>query len=414
MWPRQVRGITVALSCLILEVAGCFAVGKVPFLLTFPTISADTSGIYFKGETWTAVWRPEVGRPACIPTSLIQVPPPETGRTVFYGRDHFAVSGDTLWWTKGILTQNIYVLPDPTEEVLRELREVGRIGPEAVLALEETMGPVAAGAGRIWFGLILFDALSEAAISGLGWFDIETERFVRLYSADMGRCEPVWMTAFPDSILVLYHAVGEGDGRSRLYLYQIVSGDFFEVEQEAMGIAGECVLGAFRVGDSLFFSTDQGISLWHLGGDARNFATLAVASRMPVGLSLCTFDSTVMGASNEVPFDTLPPGVSTRIWWREGDWYEVAVPRPVEGFVDTDVWEKFSGVWENRLWDCVQEPCFARVRIPMRGQIQLADFIHTPLTYLGHDTTGVKIGVDAAWVRVEDVIPIFMETRPSR
>jgi hypothetical protein len=406
--------VAVALWCLVLAGVDGFAADKMPYLLTFPAISADSSGVYFRGETWTAVWRRDVGRPACVPTSFMEVPQPEDGRTASYGGDFFAVSGDTLWWRKGIVTQNTYVLPDPTHEALRELRKAGGLDPDALVVLEEKMGPVVAAAGRIWFGLVLLDALSETAISGIGWFDLETEKFVRVYSADIGPYRPRRITTFRASILVLYGSESEEGAACRSYLYERKSGHFFEMNLGAEGIGGDSVLDLVRLGDSLFFSTDRGISLWRSGQPVLNYATLAVASHTPVGLSLRIFDASVERESYEVPFDTLPPGISTRIWWKEGDWYEVAVPRPVEGFVSPDAWKEYGHVWQSRLWDCGEEPCFARLQIPMRGQIQPADFIHTPLTYLGSTSDGVKVGIDAAWVRIEEVVPILVETQSVR
>ena len=411
MRPSRVRWAMPAFLCLLLSMTSLFAVEKAPYLLTFPTISADSSAVYFQGKTWTAVWKREAKHPVCVPSSIVRIPPPANRQTISFEGDYFRASGDTLWWGKGIVARNAYVLPDPTEAAIQELRALGNIKPKLVMALGERIGPITATAGRLWFGLTLFDELSKSAIGGFGWFDIETEKFVRLYSADIGANRPQWITALHDSILILYASELEGTEDSRLYLYQIKSADFFEIGPETIGIAGEQILGAIRLGDSLLFSTDYGISLKQPNRPARNFATATVASHTPVNLSLLIFDETPGKELSEIPFDTLPRGVSTRIWWREGDWYEVAVPHPVEAFVTKDAWEEFGKVWQSRFWDCTKENCFARVQIPMRGEIQPADFIHTPLTYLGTTDQGIKIGVDAAWVRVEKVIPILVETQ---
>jgi hypothetical protein len=415
-WVRDWSNLAamVALWSLALGAVDGFAAGKLPYLLTFPAISVDSSGVYFKGEVWTAVWRRDIGHPACVPTSLVEVPQPEDGRTVYYGGDFFAVSGDTLWWRKGIVTRSTYVLPDPTRGELQELRKAGDIDPGALLVLEEKMGPIVRAHGRLWFGLVLLDELSRTAISGIGWFDLKTEKFVRIYSAEIGPYRPRRITTFRDSILVLYASESEKGVASRTYLYETNSGHFSEMNLQAEGIAGDSVLDIVRQGDSLLFSTDHGISLWRLGRRVLNYATLAVASRAPVGLSVRIFDATLRGEFREVPFDTLPPGVSTRIWWEQGDWYEVAVPHPVEGFVSSDAWNEYGHVWQSHLWDCAEEPCFARVEIPMRGQNQPADFLHTPLTYLGSTPDGVKVGIDAAWVRIDEVVPILVETQSVR
>ncbi|MBU1707276.1 hypothetical protein KKB28_05105, partial [bacterium] len=131
----------------------------------------------------------------------------------------------------------------------------------------------------------------------------------------------------------------------------------------------------------------------------------------PVLMSLRTFDSVIEREHTEVPFDTLPPRVSARVWWKAGDWYEVAIPNPVEGFVSTQDWEASGHIWRERYWDCPGDDCFARVQIPMKGRNHSADFIHTPLKPLGSTLDGMKVGVDAAWVRAEDVVPILMETK---
>ncbi|MFH1010219.1 MAG: hypothetical protein V1784_03170 [bacterium] len=393
----------------IFQTGSLLADTKVPYLQTFPIISADSSTVYFQNETWTAVWRHELGRPACVPCSLVRPPEPNRNRVVFYKGDRFFVSGDTLSWAKGIITGKTYVLPNPTDDALRELRRAGGIKPEATLSLGEEMGPIAAGSDRIWFGLVLFDELSQSAVSGLGWFDLETEKFVRLYSAAIGKRRPHWITAFGDSVLVLYSPATQQEENSRLYLYQVPSGEFLETNPRDLGITGDHFLSALRSEDSVLFSTDYGISVWQPERPARNFATLSVSARMPVGLSFRTFEP-----QSEVPFDTLPPGVSTRIWWQEGEWMEVAVPRPVQGFVAAESWEQFGQRWQKRYWDCPQDTCFARVQIPMGGQPHPADFIHTPLTYLGPAPEGVTIGVNAAWVRIQDIVPVFMETQLQR
>ncbi|MBM3324977.1 MAG: hypothetical protein FJY66_04850 [Calditrichaeota bacterium] len=401
--------LTALCLYVIIPFGNLLAETKLPYLQTFPIISADSLGVYFRNETWTAVWRYGLGRPACVPCSLVRPPEPDKNRAVFYKGDRFFVSGDTLSWAKGIVTGKTYVLPNPTDDALRELYKVGGLKPQATLALGEEMGPIAAGSDRIWFGLVLFDELSQAAVSGLGWFDLETERFVRLYSADIGRLRPRWMAVFGDSVLVLCSFAAQQEENSRLYLYQIHSGEFLETSPRDLGIAGDHFLSALRSGDSVFFSTDYGISLWQPDKPARNFATLSVSARMPVGLSFLTFEP-----EGEVPFDTLPPGVSTRIWWQAGEWVEVAVPRPVQGFVSSESWAEFGEIWQKRYWDCPQDSCFARIQIPMSGEPQAADFIHTPLTYLDSAPEGVKIGVNAAWVRIQDVVPTFVETQLHR
>jgi hypothetical protein len=389
------------------------AADKVPFLTTFSAISADSTTVYFQGAEWTAVWKRHAQRPACVPVNMVKVSPAGYGQTISYQGDRFIISGDTLRWAKGVVTGKIYVLPEPTDDALRELRRAGKLSTKATLSLIEEMNAIDAGAGRIWFGLRLFDEISDAAVSGLGWFDLNAEKFVRLYSADIGGRNPRWIAAMGDSVFALYAQTVQEAEDSRLYLYEISSGEFFEPDLRALGISGERIFTAFRSGDSLFFSTDFGISLWQPGKPARSFATLAVASLQSVELSLRTSDSTFGNAVYDVPFDSLAAGVSVRVWWKEGGWYEVAVPRSVEGFVSAELWEKFGHTWTNRLWDCNQEPCFARVQLSKQGEAQAADFIHTPLTYLGTTPEGVKVGVNAAWVAAKDVVPVFMETQPQ-
>jgi hypothetical protein len=399
------RCVAIACCSMILGAAGLFAETKATYLQVFPTISADSSGIYFQGREWTALWKKELGRPACVPPSLVNPPPVDRGRVALYNGDHFFVSGDTLHWETGVVSGKSFVLPDPTDEALRELRTAGNLKPRATLSLVEEMGPITAASNRIWFGLVLSDELSGSAVSGVGWFDLQTEKFVRLYSAAIGERRPQWITDIGDSLLILYSPMAQDD-ESRLYLYQISSGEFFEAELSRMGVTGEEILGAYRSGDSIFFSTDYGITLWQPGKTTLNFATLSVASPAPVGLSLRTFEP-----ESEVPFDTLPAGVSTRIWWQEGEWIEVAVPRPIRGFVDADSWAKFGEIWQKRYWDCGEEECVARVEFPVAGRLQAADFIHTPLTYLGTEPEGLKVGVNAAWVRSSDVAPVFVQTQ---
>ncbi len=403
------RRAAIVCYCMFLGAAGLFADTKATYLQVFPVISADGSAIYFQGKEWTAVWKRELGRPACVPPTLVNPPPVDRSRVVVCEGDHFVVSGDTLQWQTGVLSGETFVLPDPTDDALRELRVLGNLKSEATLSLVEEMGPITAVSNRIWFGLVLSDELSGSAVSGLGWFDLQTKKFVRLYSAAIGNRRPQWITALGDSLLILYSPVEQDDEQSRLYLYQMISGEFFEANLPQMGVTGEYILGAFRSGDSVFFSTDYGISLWQPEKPTQNFATLSVASPTPVGLSLRTFEP-----EGEVPFDTLPPGVSTRIWWQEGEWIEVAVPRPIQGFVDAESWAKFGEVWQKRYWDCGQDTCKARVQFPVGGQIQAADFIHTPLTYLGTAPEGIKVGVDAAWVRSSDVVPVFVQTQLQR
>ncbi len=410
--PERWLPLTAAIFlCSLMGLTDLIAADKAPFLTTFSAISADSSAVYFQGDAWTAIWKRQAPRPACVPVNMVKRPRADDGHTISYQGDRFGVSGDTLWWAKGVVTGKTYVLPAPTDEALRELRKVGKLDDNASLSLGEEMRAVDGEAGRIWFGLMLFDEVSGASVSGLGWFDLETEKFVRLYSADIGKRKPSWIAAFEDSVFVLYSQTVQGTEDSRLYLYEIASGGFFEANLRAMGISGDQVLAASRSGDSLLFSTDYGISLWQLGKSTRNFATLAVAPLQPVGLKFRTSDSTFESGVYDIPFDTLAAGVSVRVWWKEGEWYEVAVPRPVEGFVGADVWEKFGHIWEGRLWDCGHEPCFTKVQIPMRGQIQAVDFIHAPLTYLGSSSEGARVGVNAAWVAVKDVVPVFMETQ---
>jgi hypothetical protein len=407
---KKVLGLTL-IGCFFLLAASPSVAQELTYLENFPDISADTIAVYFQGDEWTAIWKYTAERPGCVPESLVAVPPVRMQLKTTRGDDRYEITGDTLWWYHGLIADKAFVLPYPTDDALREMEEVRSGKSDEVLALVEKMGPLTATEGRVWFGLSLYDEGTDAVVNGLGWLDLKTERFIRMYSADIGRGSPKWMTAFSDSILILFDSDEEKHEGSNLYLYAVKSGSFFEVDMTSLGIVGERILGAHREGDSLFFATDRGISRWKQGQATRNFATVAIASQRPVQMSLRTFESMMEISYAGIPFATLPPRTPTRVWWKLDDWYEVAVPNPVEGFVSLQDWEAFGRIWQERYWDCPSNDCFARVRIPMKGEIRSADFIHTPLKPLGSTIDGMKVGVDAAWVKAEDVVPILMETK---
>ncbi len=175
-----------------------------------------------------------------------------------------------------------------------------------------------------------------------------------------------------------------------------------------MGIPDAPIAQMLLWGDTLLFSTGTNIAVWKPGRRADSWSTRMYASRSPIPLYLVTFvgDSAVL--QDTVRFQLLRPSKPSTVKIELGDWMEIVAPEGIEGYVDDAAWRAHQDVWAERFWNCGDSLCFARIRVPSQGGFVQGDFIHAPLTYLGKDANGIKIGFRAAWARKEDILPVLM------
>jgi hypothetical protein len=434
---RQAAVLTAL--CLIMPSARAAS----PWLLAFPEISFDSTYCFFAGPQWAAYYLWQTNALVTVPRDSLELhgllpsPPPPSNYVMLNGQTYHCEK-DTLYLMSGISSE-AYPMPPPTSDAIHYLRSAGA-GDVDPSTLQQTMGPAASGNGRIWFGLQLTDPASGVHVCGMGWYDPVSQRFGRIFSVDLAQYDPQWIGCLPDSALLLATKTVKGKRiAAKLLSVNALTNTMSEIDVRREGVPGNQLLSAEiwrqtywpETDDSgkvkpeaaprkkkevlyLCLATNQAIAMWRPGHQPQAWTTKAWAAPQTTWLYLMTFTNGSPDAKEPVKFLPLKSNVPSDVRARIGDWMEVVAPIGIEGYVNPDDWQKNSVLWQQWRWNCGDKLCFARLRIPMKDELNAGDFLDvqmTPITGPGGQLTrnenGVKIGFQAGWARAEDLAPVL-------
>jgi hypothetical protein len=244
MMIRLRQALVLAALCLTVATARAAA----PWLLAFPEISFDSTYCFFAGPQWAAYYFWQTNALATVPRDSLELhgllpsPPPPSNYVMLNGQTYHCEK-DTLFLMSGIASE-AYPLPPPTTDVLHYLSVAGASDVDPT-TLQQTMGPAAAGNGRIWFGLQLRDPASNVQICGMGWYDPASQRFGRIFSVDLAQYEPQWIGCLPDSALMLATKTVKGKRvAARLLSTNALINMMSEIDVGREGVPGNQLLSA--------------------------------------------------------------------------------------------------------------------------------------------------------------------------
>ncbi|MFZ5433283.1 MAG: hypothetical protein ACOZB3_05860 [Calditrichota bacterium] len=379
-----------------------------PWLLAFPEIAHDSRYAYFLGPKWTAIYLSPTASLTTIPRDSLQTPPPEVpSATAELWNIVYQCNGNRLHSSEAFGRDSARALPPPTRDAIQCLPL--RAGPlPNPLDLVEVIGPLKSRYEKVWFGLQLTDPATNASVGGVGWYDAALDRFGRLYTPSLAGFRPSWIGARSDSIYVLFDKYRDTvQVASRLVAVSAANGGMNEINWQAEGILGNTIIAAAQWGDTLLFSTERAIALWKPRSQPQVWESRAYAAPQSCWIYLKTFPDDNPDHGELVKFMVLKSNTPADVRAKVGGWYQIIAPVGIEGYVNRDDWGRHAGIWSRWRWGC-DEPCFARITVPMRGEMEVGDFMNVKLTYLDFDNNGVKVGFRAAWAREEDLAPVMM------
>lgn len=409
MHTRIFRGLLAVALLLPLTV-----LADEPWLLSFPKISHDKRLVYFSNDRWTCVYLPNVANFATVPADSLDPPDPVAPAVAgelwgIYYRTH----GTGILEIRGFGSEEFLALPPPTPEAVDCLPHSSkrRINENALL---ETTGPMVSRYDKIWFGLHLRDTLGGAETAGVGWYDAAMERFGRIYTPSLAGFRPFWIGARSDSVYFIATRYEGGEAaESRMISISAANGGTNEISLRSEGVTGSRIVAAAQWGDTLLLSTERAVAVWKPRRVPLAWESRAYASPTGCWIYWKTFPGGDPEAGEPGKFQVLQANVPTDVRAKVGRWYQVIAPAGVEGYVNRYDWAAYQGRWSDWRWNC-DEPCFARVSVPMSGEMVPGDLLNVMMTELGEDERGVKIGFHAGWAREEDIAPVMMSTTPPR
>lgn len=388
-----------------------------PWLLAFPDLSFDTAHAFFSGEQWTAFYTPQLGTLVTVPRDSLEarglLPDPVKPTGIAYTQDYSFVCDDNMLVSRSPDGKDtVRTLPPPTSDAIACLEAAGAKNIEPA-ALEEAMGPAFGTRSVLWFGLTLRDPGSKALAGGIGWFDPATGLFGRTYTPSLAGYRPEWIGARDDTVYALFKRQSKSSKRpkSLLLAFEPSSEYLAEINLARQGVPGKEILSIAQWNDTLLIATDCAVAIWTPKWIPLGWHTSAWASNRTTMLYLKTFPGGDPDKSKETEYLPLRSNVPTEVKAQIGGWLQVVAPVGIEGYVDAGEWEKHQVLWSQRSWACGDSLCFARLRVPMKGEIRESDFTNTPLTYIDRDREGVKVGFKAAWAKQESMAPVMVPVR---
>ncbi|RPH93797.1 hypothetical protein EHM69_09280 [candidate division KSB1 bacterium] len=389
-----------------------FAGAAEPWLLAFPEISYDSDHAFFSGPKWSAYYLPGMGSLATVPRDSLEqkglLPHPIRPTNIVQTVERFYLcQGDTLICRNFDGSDTLRILPPPTSDALACLIADGALNPNPA-NLKESLGPAITRGNSVWFGLTLEDPQTKAITAGIGWYDPSTDYFGRTYSVALAGYQPVWIGARTDTVYLLLNSKSESKPpKTRLVAFAPQDFGLVEINLRLEGIPGDRILNIVQWEDTLLIATDRAVAISVPKRRIFAWQTYSWAAPQTCWLYLKTFTG---DEKTDIPHPYLPlkTNTPTDVKAQIGNWMQVVAPVGIEGYVDPDDWQKHSVLWSQRSWNCGDSLCFARLTVPMKGEMVKTDFMNTALTYLDRDRNGVKVGFRAAWARIENLAPVMM------
>jgi hypothetical protein len=402
-----VRRITFAIALLILLRAGCAAE---PWLLQFPEISFDDKHVYFCGEQWCGYLSGGLEAMLTVPRDSVNppAPPPEAIMSVLLSGDEYVARDNQILLIHPPLADTAFTLTEPSIESLQILEQLIQPADRPHARPRETTGPITASRSRVFFGLQLYDPITDATLGGIGWIDPASRHIARLYSAALARMEPVWIAAIGDTIHALFAEVRDGERvRTKWIRCDATHPELAEVDLAQNSIPGERILAMYRWHETIVLSTDAAIAI-HSARQTIAWDTRTYAPSEGSWLYMRKFTSP--GKGDTTRFFSFPKGRPTVVKAWIGDWVEVGAPEGIQAYIGKHEWVADSASWTKPDWGC-DKPCFARIRIPTNGKFMEGDVTNTPLTLIGVDRNGAKIGFRAGWIPARRLVPVLLPVR---
>lgn len=380
------------------------------FLVAFPEIAYDAQKIYFVNETWTAVYSGEVGAMFTVPRDSLVIPTVKDGRTcqVIVGNATYSCNplrGDALV-KQDALGSGDKVLTPPSAGALTVLADAWKEISVSPGEMQEELGPLAEHGERVWFGLVAHRQ-GKDPVGGLGWYDTRTDQFGRVYGSGMEGLLPRWLGVRQDTVWMFAETVDETHSSS-LIGYSLRDGRLMRVDPRGAGIPGDKLLNVAITQGLFLLSTEQCVSVWPQGISPWVWQTDAYATRDSLWLQFLTFDGRGKATSGG-DFFPLKPGQPAQAFARVGDWLELLAPQGIEARMNVTAWDRRSQTLGGFDWGCGDEVCAARVKIASKGSEKEMDLLDTPIVFIERVEQGVKVGIQAGWVKADQVVPVLMK-----
>ncbi|MBI5058212.1 hypothetical protein HZB60_00355 [candidate division KSB1 bacterium] len=386
------------------------ALAAEPWILRFPEISYDDRHVYFCGERWCGYLSVGLEAMLTVPRDSVSPPPlpPTEIVSVLLNGEEYVARGSEILLIHPPAPDSAYTLLSPGLESMRLLSELVSAEDRPALDPVELTGPITAARSRVFFGLQLRDRSSGAMTGGIGWIDPATQQLARIYTPALQGLKPVWIAAIGDTIHALFEQTRQGERvKTKWIRCSATAPELFEIDLAQNGIPGEVIIAMQQWHGLIVLSTDEAVAV-HRPTKTVAWTTRTYAPLQSDWLYLRKF--TAPGLGDTVRFLSIPKGRPTIVKAWIKDWVEVGSPDGVEAYVDPRQWVADSSLWTQTDWGC-EKPCFARVRVPSKGAYLEGDLTDTPLTLIGFDTIGAKVGFRAAWIPARRLAPVLLPVR---
>ncbi len=381
-------------------------------LVAFPEITYDEHRAYFLNDTWAAVYSGQLGAMFTVPRDSVDVRIVDDGRTcrTIVGNATYSchpTRGDALIRQDAAGGEDKVITP-PSRAALQVLADAWHLISISATEIQEEIGPLIADGERIWFGLIAHRGQDSLPLAGLGWYDTRLDQFGRVYGSGLAGVAPRWVGVRQDTVW-MYCKTLDKKHPSALISYSPSSATMMYVDPRGAGIPGDTLLNVSLARNALLISTEQAVCVWQVGVSPWVWQTDAYAARDSVWLQFLTFDRRREAVRPHGDFFPLAINQPAQAFTRVGDWIEVLAPRGIEARMDYSAWDKRSKALEGFDWGCGDSVCVARVRVQVQGATKEMDLLNTPIIFLERDRQEAKVGIQAGWVRVDQVVPVLMK-----
>ena len=403
----MLRQFTLLLSLLV-AISPSLAAGD-PWLLPFPNIAFDSRYAYFYSDDWVGQYAPGFGIMYTLPRDSANVPlPPVPAEVVATSKGNIQARVSELTLIRSNGDSSTFALPSPSADAVQYLNDLAQQRGVTPVSPREVIHPLLAGGDRVWFGLALSDDESGLSTGGLGWFELKSERFSRVYTPALAGYTPEWIGIANDTLHALFASAEAGNRQTKMLRLAVKTGALNEVNTAFRDVFGDYIEHAALWGDTLLITTDETVVIWKPGNFPAVWNTRMYASRTATPLFLVTFSGDPVQAQDTIRYQMLPPNKPAAVKTQVGAWMEIVAPEGIEGYVRDEDWRAHQKIWAERFWNCGDTLCFAFVRIPHDDSFIAGHFTHVPMTYIGKDANGIKIGFRAGWARQEQLLPVLM------
>lgn len=399
---------------LLLETAFGAKLTQRSFLVSFPDIAYDERQVVFANDKWAAIYSSQVGAMFTIPRDSLQ-----DLMLSMSGRECKEIVGNATYVCNPIRGNSLVkqdafgsqdkTLPLPSDRALSALSDAWHMMYLTTSEVQEEIGPLYARGERIWFGLIAYHGSGLDPISGLGWYDTRLDQFGRVYSDALADVAPKWLGARQDTIWMLCKPIEGKQSGSKLIGYSIYDATLALLDPRAAGVPGDTILNTAVWRDAMLITTEQAVCVWPQGNKPWVWQTDAYATRDSAWLKFVTFDLEKGIIASGGDFFPLIPNQPAQAFAVVGNWIELLSPRGIEATIYRSRWDNRQDILPKFDWGCGSEICAERVKIVAAGEPKEMDLLDTPLVYIEGNSSRVRVGMQAGWISLDQVVPVLMK-----